>query len=49
MLLDLAFKRSGLMITDQSAEGRLVKRLQHVGEFVGFLESLGEILAVDPA
>jgi hypothetical protein len=49
MLLDLAFKRSGLMVPYQSAEGRLVKRLQHIGEFVGFLKFLGKILAVDPA
>ena len=49
MLLDLTFECSGLMIPNQFAERRLVKRLQHVGEFVGFLESLGKILAVDPA
>jgi hypothetical protein len=33
MLLDFAFKRSRLMIPNQLAEGRLVKRVQHVGEF----------------
>lgn len=48
MLLDLTFKRSGLMIPCQFAERWLVKRLQHVGEFIGFPKSRGKIRAVDP-
>jgi hypothetical protein len=49
MLLDLTFKRSGLMIPDQFAERRFVKCSQNVGEFVGFLKSFGKIRAVNPA
>jgi hypothetical protein len=49
MLLYLTFKYSGLMIPNQFAERRLVKRLQHVGESVGFLKSLGKIRAMNAA
>jgi len=49
MLLDLAFKRSGLMVPDQFVERRLIKRFQHVGEFVGFAESTSKIRTMDSA
>ena len=47
MVLDLTFKRSGVMILDQFAERRLIKRLQYVGEFVGVRESNGKIGTMD--
>jgi hypothetical protein len=49
MLLDLTFECSGLMIPDQFAKRRLVKRLQHVGESIGVLKSLGKIRTVNAA
>jgi hypothetical protein len=49
MLLDLPFKRSGVVIPDQFAEGRLIKRFQHVGELVGFTEATGKIRAMNSA
>jgi hypothetical protein len=32
MLFDFTFERSSLMIPNQFAQGRFVKRLQHIGE-----------------
>jgi hypothetical protein len=48
MLFDLTVERSGLMIPHQSAERGLVKRLQHMGEFIGILKSFGKIWPVHP-